>query len=130
MIDDLKGKPTVKFDLSEIDPDYLCFLWQQADEKNMTVDELLNAERRGDVDLLPDYSNLSSAFPIGELAKSIALTIDSTDFKLKMAVKRLAHKSGMSVDAWCAEAIVTQVMVEEQEAMTDPLTGLYLKESK
>jgi hypothetical protein len=126
-IQKLKENSVVRFNLENIDPDHLEWLKSQASTEGLTLDLLLDGWRNGEIGLEPAFNergSSSTAFT-EKLEQSITVTIDSTDPRVRMALKRLAHAEGLSVETWCAQAIVSQILMEESESEVDVLTGKY-----
>jgi hypothetical protein len=123
-----KTKSAVKIDLSGVDPDHVAWLRQEAEENEMTVNQLLTAQENGDIDLRPTYNQMTRGqTDEKEVEESVTVTVKTTNPKVRMAIKRQAKKNGKTVAEYLAYMFAFQLVMDDTENEVDPLTGNLIK---
>jgi|ERR1700738_435059 hypothetical protein len=118
----LAKKPTVKFDLSEIDPDHLDWLRQEASSQDISVDDMLLDAHQGGAYSDPAFSERDQN-RVHELAQSVELEINVSDPRLKMALKRQAARHGCTVEEYVAHEALVMLCAAENDCQVSLLTG-------
>jgi hypothetical protein len=117
----------MKFDLSEVDPDHVAWLKQEAESRSMTVDELLDAERLDKIAIDCGYREYQDVETLANLARLIEPIIPNiADARLRMAIKRQAAYDNESVGEYVADMFLSLLHADEEARADyiDPMTGL------
>jgi hypothetical protein len=117
----------MKFDLSEVDPDHVAWLKQEAEKRNMTVNEMLDAERLDEISINGEYREYQDEETIADVARLIEPIIPQiADARLRMAIKRQVAYDNDSPGEYVVNMFLS-LLDSDEEARADyidPMTGL------
>jgi hypothetical protein len=117
----------MKFDLSEVDPDHVAWLKQEAEKRNMTVNEMLDAERLDEISINCEYREYQDEETIADVARLIEPIIPQiADARLRMAIKRQVAYDNDSPGEYVVNMFLS-LLDSDEEARADyidPMTGL------